>query len=124
VAAKTTSGAANPAVPRTATPRYEFDLPVRYSGRDFEGHGLLCNISSTGASISEPTILVPNGTELCVEFGPLSGSMAVSMRSEVVRETEKGFAVQFIEEESRGHVLLSHLLGIAEAEKGGGRGKS
>jgi hypothetical protein len=89
---------------------------VHYTGTQVDGHGLLCNISSTGARISEATTSVPVGAKLRLEFGSLSGLPPIPMQSEVVRLTEDGFAVQFVEEEADRQALLRRLLEMAREE--------
>lgn len=68
-----------------------------YSGARLEGRGIICNLSSSGARISEITESVPNGVQLRLELGMLSGLPSFSMAAEVVRQTEGGFAVRFLE---------------------------
>ncbi len=72
-------------------------VPVGYSGARLEGRGIICNLSSSGARISEITQSVPNGVRLSLEFGMLSGLPPFSMAAELVRQTEDGFAVRFLE---------------------------
>ena len=115
---KPSSGRADLPVQRRDAPRFEARIPVGYSGGRLEGQGIISNLSSSGAALSEITTPVPNGLKLNLEFGALSGLPWFSLRSEVVRQTEDGFAVRFLEPDSEKRRLLGPVLdAIAERAK-------
>ncbi len=61
---------------------------------------------------------MPNGLKLNLEFGALSGLPSFSLWAEVVRQTEDGFALRFLETDTENWRLLgSVLVLIAERAK-------
>ena len=98
--------------------RLTAEVPVGYSGGRIEGIGKVANVSASGALIANATTRVPNGSELHLEFGALSGLEAFSVRSEVIRQTDDGFAVRFLANDTdhRLLILFLQLLEDAQAE--------
>ena len=65
-----------------------------------DARGLLHDISSSGARIEEASLRLKPGTVVRLTL-PLIGEFEpVQVRGEVVRETETGFAVRFVDAES------------------------
>ncbi len=115
---KPSSGRADVPVEKQAAPRLEARIPVGYSGGRLEGQGIISNLSKSGAALSEITTPVPNGVRLNLEFAALSGLPWFSLWAEVVRQTEDGFAVRFLEPDSQKRRLLDPVLDlIAERAK-------
>ncbi len=97
--------------------RLTAEVPVGYSGGRIEGLGKVANVSASGALIANATTRVPNGSELHLEFGALSGLEAFSVRSEVIRQTDDGFAVRFlVDTDYRLLILFLQLLEDAQTE--------
>ena len=61
-----------------------------------EGRGILHDLSITGACINEASPRMKPGTELRLTFALREDDLPVRIRGKVVRETETGFAVEFI----------------------------
>ncbi len=118
MSAKPSSGRADLPVERRDAPRFQARIPVGYSGARLEGQGIISNLSNSGAALSEITTPVPNGLKLNLEFGALSGLPSISLWAEVVRQTEDGFVLRFLETDTENWQLLGSLLElIAERAK-------
>ncbi len=97
--------------------RLTAEVSVGYSGGRIEGIGKIANVSASGALIANATTRVPNGSELRLEFWALSGLEAFSVRSEVIRQTDDGFAVRFLADADHSLLILFlQLLEDAQAE--------
>lgn len=76
-------------------------IPVRftaeYSGRGVEGSGTVRNISHSGALIEQAEPLLIAGGDVRLRFSFFESSLPVEIRAKVVRETDQGFAVRFVE---------------------------
>ncbi len=90
--------------------RLTAEVPVGYSGGRIEGIGKIANVSASGALIANVTTRVPVGSRLYVEFGVLSGRGSFSLRSDVVRLTDDGFAVRFLADDPNAGLLIPFLL--------------
>jgi hypothetical protein len=66
-----------------------------------EAWGTLADISVTGARIEEVSLRFKPGTEVRAMFSLIEGCVPVEVGAEVVRETETGFAIEFIRPEPR-----------------------
>ncbi len=109
---------------RRATPRFDVELPVGFSGARLEGIGVICNLSKSGARIREPTTSVPDRTILDLELGQLSDAQPFSVMAEVVRQTEDGLAVRFVEMDADTERLLGPFLEQITESRRGGRGRA
>ena len=84
-------------VERRVEPRLRLLSHAFYWADRVEGRGELSDISMTGALIEEASTPMKPGTELRVTFGLKECGTAIQLRANVVRETETGFAVEFLE---------------------------
>jgi hypothetical protein len=66
-----------------------------------EAWGTLADISITGARIEEASLRFNPGTRLRAMFSLIEGCVPVKVAAQVVRETETGFAIEFIRPEPR-----------------------
>ena len=89
--------------------RFGLRAPTEYSeGRT--GRGTTENISLSGAlieNISEQQLV---GTRLDLRFSFFAGSYETPFAGRVVRLTDRGFAVEFVELDSTQHQLLHNAL--------------
>jgi len=78
-------------------PRFPAANRVTFSTGDTEGRGRLANLSETGALIREATQRLYPGIKIRVRIEDGSGGDGVELRAAVVRETDDGFAVRFLQ---------------------------
>ncbi len=90
--------------------RYELRIPVDYQSSGSQGKGLLWDISTSGARIEQASVSMQLGTEITLMLAFLPGATPVSLRGEVIRQTESGFAVKFLPLEGRVRLLLKVAL--------------
>ncbi len=100
---------------RRVQQRYELRIPVDYQSSGREGKGLLWNISSSGARIEQASVSMQLGTEVRLTLAFFPGAAPVALLGEVVRETESGFAVRFLDLGQRVQKLLRVALPRAAA---------
>ena len=93
--------------------RVTVSFEAEYSGRSVRGVGIVQNISATGALIEEAEPPLLSGGEVTLKFSIHEGSVPLSIRATVVRETDLGFAIEFIEMNPRTRKVLK--LSIAKA---------
>ena len=86
-----------PVSERRAAPRIQLLSHAFYWADRVEGRGELHDVSMTGARIEEASTPMKPGTKLRVTFGLNECGTAIQLWADVVRETETGFAVQFLE---------------------------
>ena len=84
-------------VERRVAPRVELLSHAFYWAYGVEGCGELHDVSMTGARIEEASTPMKPGTKLRVTFRLKECGTAIQLWANVVRETETGFAVQFLE---------------------------
>jgi hypothetical protein len=77
-----------------------------------EGWGTLSVISVTGARIDDASPRLKPGELVRVMFTLMEKCLPVSVRAKVVRETETGFAIEFVGLEPR----LKHMIQMAIAQ--------
>lgn len=70
---------------------------TQYRGKGVEGSGTVLNISHSGALIEPAEPLLISGGEIRLRFSFLESSVPIEIRARVVRETDHGFAVQFVD---------------------------
>ena len=95
---------------RRPAPRFALRAPVEFRGGDITGHGTIENISASGALVEGVSPPVPQGTALGLQPSYYPGSSEVELWAEVVRTTDTGFAVRFINLGSSALELLRSVL--------------
>jgi hypothetical protein len=94
---------------RRSAPRFDLRAPTEYSnGR--EGRGTTENISVSGALIENISDQRTVGTRLELRFSFFAGSYGTPFAGQVVRLTERGFAVEFSELDGTHRRLLHNAL--------------
>lgn len=97
---------------RRVRPRVPVRFRAEFSNRRIEGTGTVRNISTTGALIEPASPLPMAGVRITLQFSFLEESVPISVPARVVRETERGFAVEFLGLAER----TRSLLGVAIAK--------
>lgn len=97
---------------RRVRPRVPVRFRAEFSNRRIEGTGTVRNISTTGALIEPANRLPLAGVRITMQFSFLEESVPISVPARVVRETERGFAVEFLGMTER----TRSLLGVAIAK--------
>ena len=95
--------------------RYQLRIPVEYQSSGGQGKGLLWDISTSGARIEQASVSLQVGTEITLMLAFFPGATPVSLRGEVVRQMESGFALKFLPLEGRVRLLLKVALPRAVA---------
>ena len=90
--------------------RFDLCVPVEYRGSGCEGVGFVRNISRSGARIERSSVTVTQGMMLGIRFSTFLGSFAAELPSQVVRLTDTGFAVRFVELERDQVKMLRAML--------------
>ena len=85
---------------RRGAQRIPSRIPVAYWSGRVEGQGIVRDVSRLGARISEATSSLATGSELKIELGALSGLASFVLSGEVVRQTDDGFALRFLDPDS------------------------
>ena len=80
---------------RTAL-RFNVQVPTKYENSHM-GYGFTENVSISGVSIEHSSRLIAIQTEIRMRFSFFMGSFDTVFRGTVVRHTEDGFAVQFVD---------------------------
>jgi hypothetical protein len=70
---------------------------MEYRNDAVHGHGTIWDISASGARIENASEPVDQGATLGLRSSFFPGSFDVELTGDVVRHTESGFAVQFVE---------------------------
>ncbi len=95
--------------------RFDLFAPVEYRGSGCEGVGFVRNISFSGARIERASVAVSQGMELGIRFSLFRGSFAAELPSQVVRLTDTGFVVRFLDlNPDHATMLRSALLWLPE----------
>ena len=97
---------ADPAQNRRRKLRIGVRFRAEFHGRRAQGGGVVLNISESGALIGEAQPLLVAGGRIRVRFSFLEDSLPVELPAKVVRETEDGFAISFLDTEPRTKNLL------------------
>ncbi len=87
-------------------PRYDLRLSVRYRGPEGAGRATVWDLSGRGTRLELATNNVAPGTKIQLEF-LRKGAPPIRTWAQVVRETETGFALRFLDDKSP----LATLLG-------------
>lgn len=87
---------------------------VFFSSGRIEGHGLIEDISLTGAQIADAERRLQPGTRVRLQFALLEGK-PIDVQGEVVRTTTTGFGVRFVNVDARLQSLL--LAGLPRARE-------
>ena len=95
------------------SPRAKVRFKTDYFGRQVQGCGIVYDISTTGALIEESEHLLMAGGEVRLKFSFYDGSTPVEIDARVARETDKGFAVHFLEMNARTRNLLKVAISRA-----------
>ena len=82
---------------KRAAPRVKLRGPTEYRNSGIEGHGTVWDISASGALIEDASALIEQGERIGLRSSFFPGSFDIELRADVVRHTETGFAVQFVE---------------------------
>jgi hypothetical protein len=82
---------------RRAAPRVRLVAPAEYTNGSTRGEGTIWDISASGARVENASVPVREGTTLGLRSSFFPGSFDVVLQGDVVRHTETGFAVQFVE---------------------------
>ena len=98
---------------RRGAPRFNLRVPVVYRHGTSTGEGMIWNISTSGARIERASIREAPGTSLLIHASFFPGSFEVELPAEVVRETDEGFSVRFIELQERELSMLKAALPAA-----------
>ena len=77
-------------------PRFDVQAPVEYENSQ-KGSGSTTNLSLGGVLIEYASTMIAIGTEIRLWFSFFGGSFGTVFRGTVVRHTEDGFAVQFVD---------------------------
>lgn len=91
------------------SPRFKVRVPVEFSTESGSGHGLLWNISASGARIELPSMMVPRDSVVSLRVSFFPGSFDVKLPAKFVRYTAMGFALRFTDMDS---VQLRTLKGL------------
>ena len=96
--------------------RIDVSFRVEYTGRNVRGHGVVKNLSLTGALVeqAEPTLIA--GGSIVLQFSFFDESLPVEIPAKVVRETETGFAVHFGGLDRRVQQLLAVAISRAQGK--------
>ena len=92
--------------------RFRIKGPVHFEAGFTEGWGTLADISTTGARIDDADPRLKEGSSVRMMISLVEGALPVKLKAKVVRETETGFAVEFVELEPR----LKQLIRLAVAQ--------
>ena len=101
---------------RRGAPRVRLLSHAFFSAGRVEGRGTLYDLSITGAGLKEATPLMKLGTKIRLTFALREDDSPIRIWGKVIRETETGFAVQFIEQDRRLNEWLQ--LVISQSESG------
>jgi hypothetical protein len=83
---------------------------MEYTNGSVRGEGTVWDISASGARIENASEPVSQGTTLGLRSSYYPGSFGVELKGDVVRHTETGFAVQFVQLGSPQVDLLRRIL--------------
>ncbi len=81
---------------RRVAPRFSVQVPTEYEN-SHKGSGIAEDVSLSGARIEHASISMAIQTEIRLRFSFFMGSFDTVFRGTVVRQTEDGFAVQFVD---------------------------
>lgn len=85
--------------PRPAR-RFQLRIPVKYESEGQSGDGMLVDLSSSGALIEATNVPLSFGAMVDIGYTLESDEKPTELYGKVVRETDSGFAVEFVERDS------------------------
>ena len=94
---------------RRAAPRFSVQVPTEYENSHM-GSGLTENVSLSGVLIEPASRSIAIQTEIGMRFSFFIGSFGTVFQGTVVRHTEDGFAVQFIDMDEAQLEVLRKIL--------------
>ena len=94
-------------------PRFDLRVPILYQAHGARGSGMIWDISTSGARIEVATTDVAPGSLIRVRFVYSPTEPPLLTSAQVVRCTEGGFAVEFVNMERHAHHLLADALSKA-----------
>jgi hypothetical protein len=95
---------------RQPATRFSLRAPASYRGSEIEGIGEVQNISSSGLLLERCSAPLREGATVWLRASYFPGSIEVPIESKVVRTTESGFAVRFVNLTPRVAQLIGHIL--------------
>lgn len=116
VSSMNTKGNGYQASERRAAPRIRLLSHAYFSAGRVEGRGVLYDLSATGARIEEATSRIKPGTKIHLTFALDEHDSSVSVSAAVVRETETGFAVHFVDPNQRVKEWVEGFIADQETE--------
>jgi hypothetical protein len=90
--------------------RFTLRAPVTYRGTAFEGVGEVQNISSSGLLLERCSAPAREGLTVWLRASYFPGSTEIPIESQVVRTTDSGFAVRFVNLTPVVSRLIGHIL--------------
>ena len=100
---------------------FSISAPVEYEGDQIRGSGITGNVSLAGLLLEYVSTPVAQGKELRLRISLYPGSFDVEFRAHVVRQTDRGFEVQFVDPTPEQKKVLSACL-PKSADPGNGQG--
>ncbi len=94
-----------------AAQRYSVRVSTEYEGSDM-GSGFTENVSLSGALIEYASTSIPIQTKIRMRFSFFIGSFDTVFWGIVVRHTEDGFAVEFVDMGESQLAVLRKILGL------------
>jgi hypothetical protein len=79
------------------SPRTKVCFPVEYQSMAEMRQGMVANISFTGALLESASESIEPGTRLVLRCSIFVGSFDIELAGEIVRNTDGGFAVEFVD---------------------------
>jgi hypothetical protein len=80
----------------SSAPRFDLRVPVLYKGARGRGEGIIWDISATGLRVEVASASLKPGMHVHLKFSYSDHSEPVIAAAEVVRATDTGFAVRFV----------------------------
>jgi hypothetical protein len=80
--------------------RFHLRIPVKYESEEQSGEGMLVDLSSSGALIEATNVPLNFGALVDIGYTLESEEKPTELYGKVVRETDSGFAVEFVERDS------------------------
>ncbi len=80
--------------------RFQLRIPVTYEYKGQSGRGMLIDLSSSGALIEATNVPLSLGGMVDIGYTPEGDEKPTELYGKVVRETDSGFAVEFVERDS------------------------
>ena len=94
---------------RRVAPRVGMDAPAEYRAGSGNGTGTVRDISTSGVRVDDVSMRLDNEEEAGLRCSFYMGSFGVELTGRVVRQTDTGFALQFLELGADQRALLDRL---------------